>query len=484
MLLRRFYDPALAQASYLIGCQATGDAIVIDPNRDLAPILAAAAEEGVRITQVTETHIHADYVSGARDLARRTGARLLLSGEGGPDWQYAFAAADGATLLHDGDVIAVGNLRLEVWHVPGHTPEHLAFVVTDLPAASGPMGLVSGDLLFVGDVGRPDLLETAAGVQGTMEPAARALFHSLARVRALPDHLQLWPGHGAGSACGKALGAVPTSTLGYEKLANWGLRETDEARFVAAVLDGQPEPPAYFAHMKRINREGPPPLDRLPTAPRLGDDALAAMLARPDTVVLDVRPGAQSATTTVTGALAIPYSRSWSTWAGALVPFDASIVLLLDPATVAVDALVRDLVLIGLDRIDGWMDAAHVAAWQAAGGRVQPVPRWDAARVGAALDADLVTVVDVRGVAEWRTGHLPGAVHVPLGALPAAAATLPRDRPIVVQCLSGARSAIASSVLRRARIPEVIELEGGITAWRQAGRAVTTEEGMLAGAGA
>lgn len=221
MLLRRFYDAPLAQASYLVGCQATGEALVVDPNRDVAHYLAAAHEEGVRITHVTETHIHADFVSGARELVAHTGARLLLSGEGGPDWQYRYAAADGATLLHDGDTFTVGNLKFEVVHTPGHTPEHLTFIVTDTPATDRPMGAFTGDFLFVGDVGRPDLLERAAKVAGTMESAARTLFRSLQRFASRPDYLQIWPGHGAGSACGKALGAVPQSTLGYERVVNW-----------------------------------------------------------------------------------------------------------------------------------------------------------------------------------------------------------------------------------------------------------------------
>src|ERR1019366_7220253 len=198
MLVRRCYDDRLAQASYLIGCQQTGEALVIDPARDIAPYLQAAQQEGVRITQATETHIHADFVSGTRELAAATGATVLLSGEGGPDWQYAFAAADRAVLLHDGDVIRLGNVRLNVVHTPGHTPEHLAFIVIDGARGDEPVAMVSGDFIFVGDVGRPDLLETAAGLAGSKEPSARALFRSLQHLRTLPDYLKIWPGHGAG----------------------------------------------------------------------------------------------------------------------------------------------------------------------------------------------------------------------------------------------------------------------------------------------
>ena len=256
MFLKRFYDERLAQASYLVGCQRTGEALVVDPNRSVAHYMEAARREGLRVTHVTETHIHADFVSGALDLARRAGARLYLSGAGDPDWQYRFAAEAGADLLSDGSRFTVGELELEAMHTPGHTPEHLTFLVTDTALAQDPMGAFTGDFVFVGDVGRPDLLEKAAQVQGTMAACARQLFGSLQRFRGLPDYLQIWPGHGAGSACGKALGAVPQSTLGYEKLVNWAFGIDDEEEFVRAVLDGQPDPPKYFAMMKAINRDG------------------------------------------------------------------------------------------------------------------------------------------------------------------------------------------------------------------------------------
>jgi glyoxylase-like metal-dependent hydrolase (beta-lactamase superfamily II) len=226
--LRQLYYDQLAQASYLVGCAATGEALVVDPNRDLDQYFALAEREGFRITAITETHIHADFVSGAHELAQRSGARLYLSAEGAPDWQYAFAQEAGAVLLHDGDTIMVGNLRLDVLHTPGHIPEHLAFLLTDTKGADAPMGLFTGDFVFVGDVGRPDLLERAAGYAGTMEAGARRIYASLQRFQDLPDYLQVWPGHGAGSACGKALSAVPQSTVGYEKRFNWGLQIHDE----------------------------------------------------------------------------------------------------------------------------------------------------------------------------------------------------------------------------------------------------------------
>ena len=312
MIFRRLFDPKLAQASYLLGCSETGEALVVDPNRSVDQYLKAAAEEKLRITHVTETHIHADFVSGARELTQRTGARLYLSAAGGKDWQYDYARDAGATLVGEGSQFSVGRIGIHVLHLPGHTPEHLVFLVTDGATASEPMGAITGDFLFVGDVGRPDLLERAVQVRGTMESAGRQLFQSLQRFRSLPDFLQVWPGHGAGSACGKALGAVPQSTLGYEKRFNWAFGISDESEFVRAVLAGQPDPPRYFAHMKRINRAGPRILGDRGRPPRLSADSLGEAVAAGKSVV-DTRDAVEF------GRRSIP-DRSISRPTGALPP--------------------------------------------------------------------------------------------------------------------------------------------------------------------
>src|SRR5262245_24725375 len=233
MILKRFYEDRIAQASFLLGC--SGEAVIIDPNRYVKRYLDAARAEGLRIVAVTETHIHADFVSGSRELARCTGAALCVSAEGGPDWQYAFGSEPGVRLLRHGDSIRAGKVRLDILHTPGHTPEHLTFLLTDQSTSSEPLGALTGDFIFAGDVGRPDLLERAAGVAGTMETGARQLFASLKGFSAQPDRLLLWPGHGAGSACGKKLGGMPVTTLGYEKLANWAFQVKDEKEFVQAV---------------------------------------------------------------------------------------------------------------------------------------------------------------------------------------------------------------------------------------------------------
>jgi hydroxyacylglutathione hydrolase len=267
MLVRQIVDDQLAQYAYLIGCQQTGEALLVDPERDIDRYVGVAAAEGLRIVAVAETHIHADFLSGARQFAATfPGTRVYLSGEGGPDWQYEWPAADAAavTLLRDGDAFHVGRIEIRAWHTPGHTPEHLSYFVTDRGAgATDAVAIVSGDFVFVGDVGRPDLLETAAGLRGTIEPSARRLYQSARRFLTLPDYLQVWPGHGAGSACGKALGAVPFTTVGYERRVSPALAATasGERAFTDFIVAGQPEPPDYFARMKQLNRVGPPVLE-------------------------------------------------------------------------------------------------------------------------------------------------------------------------------------------------------------------------------
>src|SRR6187402_7026 len=239
MIVKRCFEPKLAQASYLIGCAVAHECLVIDPNRDAEQYMKMAEAEGLRIVGVTETHIHADYLSGSRELAARTGATLYVSDEGDADWKYAFAGEKGVKTIKAGDRLTFGNVKIDVLHTPGHTPEHLSFLVTDGAAADEPIAAATGDFIFVGDVGRPDLLERAANIKGTMEIGAKTLWASLQKFGARPDWLQLWPGHGAGSACGKGISAIPHSTLGYEKRFNWAFQAGDEATFVKGVLAGQ-----------------------------------------------------------------------------------------------------------------------------------------------------------------------------------------------------------------------------------------------------
>ena len=472
MLLKRFYDDGLAQASYMVGCAMTGEALIVDPHRDVDIYVAAAKAEGLRITHVTETHIHADFVSGLRELVARTGARAYLSGEGGTDWQYEFAQEIDAVVLRDGDTWKVGNIRVDAVHTPGHTPEHMCYVITDTAGADQPMGVFTGDFIFAGDVGRPDLLEKAAGVSGTMEAGAKQLFASLARFRERQDWLQLWPGHGAGSACGKSLGAVPSTTLGYEKLFNWAFSLRNEDEFVAAVLAGQPEPPKYFAEMKVVNREGPRVLGGLP-APAQQDASQLAEVIRSGAMVVDTRPWQEYRQGYAPGTINIPQNKSFTTWAGWLIPYRQDFYVIAADS-VAAKRLARDLAMIGLDRIAGYFDASAVDTY-ALSAPLARVEEITPEQLDAQLRSGAVNVLDVRGHAEWEAGHLPGVANIPLGYLTDRIGEVPSDRPLVLHCQSGARSAIAASVLAAHGVPHVANLAGGFSRWAREGHPVEHE---------
>jgi hydroxyacylglutathione hydrolase len=469
MLLRRLYHDRLAQAAYLVACQESKEAIVIDPLRDPTPYLEAARQDGVTITMVAETHIHADFLSGAAALADAAGATLLLSGEGPGPAGYHRSAFPRARWLRDGDRLELGRVRLDVMHVPGHTPEHLAFLVTDTAADDAPMGMASGDFLFVGDVGRPDLLERAAGMQGTMAQSARELHASLQRLATLPDYLQIWPGHGAGSACGKALGAVPQSTLGYERRTNWALRVAGEREFVDHVLAGQPEPPAYFARMKRQNAAGAPTIPR--TSMPASDDALHAAVAS-GALVVDTRPAAEFAERHRPGSLNVPLGGSFLTWAGSVVPPDRDVVIVTSTdQRAAADQAVRELRLVGLDRVCGVMLFDELAASEPAA-TMPTIPATELTR----LSRDGTTVLDVRNRSEWEEGHVPGARLVPLPELAARIDELRGLGHIAVHCQGGSRSAVAASVLRASGLTDVSNVDGGYAAWVRAGNAPSVDD--------
>ena len=462
MILKRLFDDKLAQASYLVACEHGRVAAVVDPNRDIAQYVEAAARENVRITHVTETHIHADFVSGARDLAAATGAQLLLSDCGGPDWQYVLSEGADVVLLKDKSTFNVGEVRVDVMHTPGHTPEHITFLLTDTSAAPTPMGALTGDFIFVGDVGRPDLLERAAGMIGTMEAGAHQLFQSLQAFKKLPDYLQIWPGHGAGSACGKALGAMPQSTLGYEKLFNWGLAESDEERFVRGVLDGQPEPPAYFATMKRINRDGVPPR---PTAlPPLLNAADSAATLRAGGVVVDTRLESGFSAGHAAGTTNIPRNKSFLNWSGALLPYDKPVVFISPADEYSRRALATDLSLIGIDSIEGVYPVEELPTLiELMGG--QSINQETAS--AASVDGETF-VLDVRGRSEYAAGHIPNAANIPLGELQSRLDEVPHG-DVVVHCQGGSRSIIAASILQREGRSGIVNMTGGFAEWERSG---------------
>jgi hydroxyacylglutathione hydrolase len=453
MFLRQITDPSLAQNAYLIGCQRTGEAIIVDPERDVDRYLKIAADNRFKITAVADTHIHADYLSGARELVERHGAIAYLSAEGGADWQFEWAKGNpNARFLHDGDTFKIGNILLNAVLSAGHTPEHMSFLVTDIGGgAKEPMGLLSGDFIFVGDVGRPDLLESAVGQVGIMESSARTLYKSLRATSDLSGLLQILPAHGAGSVCGKALGAVPTSVLGYERLNNGALREAlegSEDNFVKEILSGQQEPPRYFARMKRDNKAGPPllPDGKLPEPNHIGAKNLTSLVHAGEHTFLDLRTDRREFMQLhLKGSLFAPMpGGKLSIVAGSYVDENASIILLVNDAS-EVDQAVRDLIRIGLDKVMGWIPVSEALV----------VPEITSSqefttteRLAVALEAHPdAMVLDVRRAGEFADAHVDGAKNIAYTQLAARLDEIPKDKRLYVHCGSGRRASFAVSYL-------------------------------------
>ena len=471
MFMRMVYDEKLAQAAYLIGCQRSGEAVVIDPERDVDRYIALAQENDLRIVATAETHIHADFVSGSRELAEQIGAHVYVSDEGDVDWKYGWLdqkVGGGSyphTLLKDGDSFRIGNIELSVIHTPGHTPEHLVYMITDHGSgASEPIAMASGDFVFVGDLGRPDLLESAAGVAGMMEPSARTLYSTVQKLKDIPDFVQVWPAHGAGSACGKALGAVPTSTIGYERRFNPAINAaTSEQGFVDFILEGQPEPPLYFANMKRDNKIGPPVLGGLPKPLKMSPGDLRTLDTK-QIALLDTRPWDAFRTGHVSGAMSFPLSNSFSTNAGSMVRDTDDIYLIIAPEHL--EETIRELIRIGLDRIRGWVDASEIEGYPDAVQGFVELAQVDAQDASDMIDNGEVHVLDVRRKTEFELGHLPGAINIVHTRLASRLDEIPKNERLLVNCHSGIRSAVSSAYLQRMGY-QVVNLKGGHLAWRQ-----------------
>lgn len=463
MFFQHIYDKTLAHGSYLVGCQATGESIVIDAKRDIEDYLTIAKSNGLNITNITETHIHADYLSGSRELAAVTGATMYLSDEGGPDWQYEFEHEG----LKNGDVIKVGNLSLEVMHTPGHTPESISFLLTDHPASDEPTMIFTGDFVFVGDVGRPDLLEKAAGIKGTQEEGAEQMYESLKRFAALPDHIQVWPAHGAGSACGKSLGAVPSSTIGYEKFSNWALQLLDDKdAFIKELLDGQPEPPKYFAMMKKLNKIDRPLLTEVPEHEKLSDTEFL-QLFQGGMKVIDTREKEDYAEGFIPGTISITGNKSFANWAGWIIEYDEDFILICE------DDQIQDLTIklmrIGLDRIRGYITPDRISHL---GLELDSVEWLSIDEFKQELGKENVQVVDVRGVTEYETGHVDGADNVFVGTILDNQDEISTDKDVIIHCQSGARATIAFSLLNKAGFENLKVYPGGMAEWVKEGEKV------------
>ncbi|KIL52097.1 MBL fold metallo-hydrolase [Jeotgalibacillus soli] len=459
MLLRTFFDEKLAQYAYLVGCQRTGEAIIIDPPRNVKTIVQEARKEGLMITAAAETHIHADFASGARQLAVEYGSTLYLSDEGDENWKYQYTDGLKAVLVKDGSLFNIGNIRFDVMHTPGHTPESISYIVTDLGGgATDPMGIFTGDFVFVGDIGRPDLLEKSAGAIGSAKAGAHQMFHSLKRFKELPDYLTVWPGHGAGSACGKSLGAVPQSTVGYEKRFNWAMSIENEEGFVTELLKDQPEAPSYFAQMKKVNNMGPDLIKDEPIVWETDAVALEVWSERKGNIILDTRPSHETENGLIPGSINIPFGKILPNWAGWLINYDEDITLIVKPEQ-AEEALIA-LRSIHLDRVVKLADPAIIQ--EAAVVSYETLTTEEFAELKENTD---VQIIDVRNDSEWQGGRIAGTDHKMLGHLRKEGSTLDPNKPLLIHCQSGARSAIAASVMLSLGFKNVKHLAGGFNAW-------------------
>ena len=456
-MFHRFFDEGLAQASFLVGCNRSREAVVIDPRRDVSVYLDAAKQHGATIVAAIETHVHADFVSGARELAQ-SNIRVITGPAPGVHYPHHEA--------QDGERLALGDVTLTFLHTPGHTLEH---IVVQAEAPHAATRLFTGDLLFVGGVGRPDLAGDAL-----TRRLAGDLFDSLQRVMGFDDRIEVHPGHGAGSLCGAGIGKEPSSTIARERGQNAMLQYTDRQRFIDAVLDDLPPTPPYFARMKRINAQGPPLLADTWFSrglPSISPSAAAA-LAADGGLIVDLRQGDAFAAGHPYGALNIGYGAKVGYWAGWVVPPDEPVLLLADDTAHAREAALQ-LLRVGLDRVEGTI-AGGIAAWTSAGLPVAVLEQVSVSELRTAVTrAEPMQIVDVRTPREWAGGHVAGSINIPVGELTARAGELPRDVGVLTMCEGGYRSMIAASLLEREGITPLANVTGGMAAYRALGEATT-----------
>ena len=452
MILEQFFVPGIAHSSYLLG---RGDACaIIDPERHIQVYLDRAGELGMRITHILETHLHADFVSGHMDLAAATGAPIHIAESAGCRFEHV--------PVHEGDTLALNDLEIDVIETPGHTPEHVCYVVRDTARGDDPVAVFTGDVLFVGDVGRPDLFP------GQAETLASLLFDSLGKLLALPDFCEVYPAHGAGSLCGRAMGDKRTSTIGYERRYNQALQIKDRGAFVHSLTHDMPAAPDHFQRCSDINRQGPARVDELaplqPTAPRevvywsLGEARL----------LLDVRDYAAFAGLYIHGAWHNDLRGNFATFAGWMLPPYSDIMLISADEAEAREAA-RQMQRVGLDRVVGYLEGG-MSAWVQQGLPIEGIQLLSVERLNACLRGDeTLVLLDVRSDAEYEAGHIEGTLHIPLPELRTRYTELPRDLPIVTLCSTGIRSSFAVSLLQAHGFERVMSLAGGMAAFQAAG---------------
>jgi hydroxyacylglutathione hydrolase len=477
MFFRQIFEPKLAQYSYLIGCQQTREVVIIDPMRDIDRYIEIANQEGLKIVAGAETHIHADYLSGLKEFGDRLNIQILVSDEGTDDWKYEWVKNGdyNSRLLKDGDTFQFGNIKFEIIHTPGHTPEHICYVISDLAGGGGnPMGIISGDFVFVGDVGRPDLLESAAGMEGAMVPSAKELYQSLQKFKSFQNYLQVWPGHGAGSACGKALGAVPSSTVGYELQFNPSIKEAENKDgFVNYILSGQPEPPMYFARMKFENKTGPKYLGKLPAPTRLQSSSINEIVSNDDTIIVDTRSWKKYTTGHLRGSIFAPLDEAFNTAVGCYVTPNKSIYLILEEEQF--NEAVLDLIRIGLDDIKGYFIEEDLTEYKSSGGELSTSQNITAMELKEMLVDENNFLLDVRRASELEEiGFIKGAYNSAHTQLYNHLEEVPKDKRIMVQCLSGNRSRYALSFLE-SKGYQAVNVMGGLIKWVRSGEKLVSE---------
>jgi len=451
MYFEQFYLGCLAHASYMLGYE--GEAAVVDPQRDVEIYLKAAAEQGLKIRHIFETHLHADFVSGHLELAKRTGARIYIGAQAGATFPHV--------ALHDGSEVRFGKLRITALETPGHTPEGVCLVVTDEEKSQEPWAVLTGDTLFIGDVGRPDLSKTH-----TPQQLAGSLYDSLhEKLMKLGDHVLVYPAHGAGSLCGRNMRAERSSTISTERLTNYALQIKTREEFIRQLTENLPSRPEYFLQDAQINRAGAPALSELRDLPPITAEELNGLLQQ-GVFVLDVRTNADFAAAHVPGSVNIALSGQFASWAGAIMGLSARPVLIADMPEQYSEARLR-LARVGIEDPRGFLEGG-VTAWQQAGFPVASVPQITVQELSHKRNQNL-QVLDVRREPEWHAGHIEGAEWFPLDNFKISAPELDPTAPVAVHCQGGYRSMIACSLLQRAGIENVLNVAGGFDAWRQAG---------------
>jgi hydroxyacylglutathione hydrolase len=451
MYFEQFYLGCLAHASYLLASE--GEAIVVDPQRDVEIYLQAAKQHGVSIRHIFETHLHADFVSGHKELAARTGATIYIGDSAGAMFPHV--------PVKDGFALQVGRLRIDGLETPGHTPESICLVITDEEKSQRPWAVLTGDTLFIGDVGRPDLSKTH-----TPQELAGLMYDSLhGKLLTLPDDVLVYPAHGAGSLCGRNMRAERFSTLGTERLTNYALQIKSREDFVRQMTSNLPARPDYFLEDAAINRAGATPLTDLPELKPISAAELSAMLER-GAIALDVRPNDEFAAGHVPGSINVALSGQFAAWAGAVLGLSANPVLIAETAEQLDEARLR-LARVGIENLAGYLDGGP-AGWQRAGFALQPLPQITVQELNSRLRANAVQVLDVRREGEWEGGHINGADWYPLDRFKTALPAIEPQQPLAVHCKGGYRSAIACSLLQRAGYNNVINVSGGFDAWLEA----------------